>query len=273
MKVLRASLRSKQDNLYAMLKKCAAKEYYCDQYLEGNLWRRIIGSEEGELPKRQQSNKKNSSSSQNSNPNESPAKPNKTDSNPPVQQKAPAGAPAAPVDPNAGRQVLEPQNLSLQDIELQKTQESIEVQNKPQAPRAIFKARFGPASFLSSAQKNVSQDDETRNDAPSLSAERKDHFMSHERPPKWKSRSRTAAPSAVERHSDEDSKPSSNHIVAISSNPSTGICGGVEDDTKPPEDEIAEPTYGSKFGSHLSFHVVACDIAPNLEKEEAVNQS
>ncbi|KAJ1369670.1 hypothetical protein KIN20_031183 [Parelaphostrongylus tenuis] len=43
MKVLRACLRSKQDNLYAMLKKCAAKEYYCDQYLEGNLWRRIIG--------------------------------------------------------------------------------------------------------------------------------------------------------------------------------------------------------------------------------------
>ncbi|KAJ1364590.1 hypothetical protein KIN20_024712 [Parelaphostrongylus tenuis] len=57
MKVLRACLRSKQDNLYAMLKKCAAKEYYCDQYLEGNLWRRIIGSEEGELPKRQLSNK------------------------------------------------------------------------------------------------------------------------------------------------------------------------------------------------------------------------
>ncbi|KAJ1374457.1 hypothetical protein KIN20_037146 [Parelaphostrongylus tenuis] len=43
MKVLRACLRSKQDNLYAMLKKCAAKEYYCDQYLEVNLWRRIIG--------------------------------------------------------------------------------------------------------------------------------------------------------------------------------------------------------------------------------------
>ncbi|KAJ1352405.1 hypothetical protein KIN20_008732 [Parelaphostrongylus tenuis] len=43
MKVLRACLRSKQDNLYAMLKKCATKEYYCDQYLEGNLWRRIVG--------------------------------------------------------------------------------------------------------------------------------------------------------------------------------------------------------------------------------------
>ncbi|KAJ1351963.1 hypothetical protein KIN20_008146 [Parelaphostrongylus tenuis] len=57
MKVLRACLRSKQDNLYAMLKKCAAKDYYCDQYLEGNLWRRIVGSEEGELSKRQLSNK------------------------------------------------------------------------------------------------------------------------------------------------------------------------------------------------------------------------
>ncbi|KAJ1359455.1 hypothetical protein KIN20_018199 [Parelaphostrongylus tenuis] len=43
MKVLRVCLRSKQDNLHAMLKKCAAKEYYCDQYLEGNLWRRIVG--------------------------------------------------------------------------------------------------------------------------------------------------------------------------------------------------------------------------------------
>ncbi|KAJ1371537.1 hypothetical protein KIN20_033504 [Parelaphostrongylus tenuis] len=43
MKVLRACLRSKQYNLYAMLKKCATKEYYCDQYLEGNLWRRIVG--------------------------------------------------------------------------------------------------------------------------------------------------------------------------------------------------------------------------------------
>ncbi|KAJ1366214.1 hypothetical protein KIN20_026814 [Parelaphostrongylus tenuis] len=26
-----------------MLKKCETKEYYCDQYLEGNLWRRITG--------------------------------------------------------------------------------------------------------------------------------------------------------------------------------------------------------------------------------------
>ncbi|KAJ1368273.1 hypothetical protein KIN20_029371 [Parelaphostrongylus tenuis] len=35
MKVLRACLRSKQDTLYSLLKKCAAKEYYCNQYFEG----------------------------------------------------------------------------------------------------------------------------------------------------------------------------------------------------------------------------------------------
>ncbi|KAJ1370592.1 hypothetical protein KIN20_032357 [Parelaphostrongylus tenuis] len=43
LKVLCACLQIKQDNLYTMLKKCEAKEYYCDQYLEGNLWRRIVG--------------------------------------------------------------------------------------------------------------------------------------------------------------------------------------------------------------------------------------
>ncbi|KAJ1366584.1 hypothetical protein KIN20_027275, partial [Parelaphostrongylus tenuis] len=39
--VFLACLRCKQDTLHAVLKKCVTKEYYCDQYSDGNLWRRM----------------------------------------------------------------------------------------------------------------------------------------------------------------------------------------------------------------------------------------
>ncbi|KAJ1354786.1 hypothetical protein KIN20_011823 [Parelaphostrongylus tenuis] len=43
MKVLHACPRSKRDKMYALLKKCAAKEHSSDVYLEGNVRRRIVG--------------------------------------------------------------------------------------------------------------------------------------------------------------------------------------------------------------------------------------
>ncbi|EYC27489.1 hypothetical protein Y032_0009g757 [Ancylostoma ceylanicum] len=42
-KILRISLRNKQDQLFSLLKKCATKEKNCARYLEARLWKRIVG--------------------------------------------------------------------------------------------------------------------------------------------------------------------------------------------------------------------------------------
>ena len=43
LRLLRAALRHKQDEMYAQLKKCEAKEDHCGRYLENHLWRSIVG--------------------------------------------------------------------------------------------------------------------------------------------------------------------------------------------------------------------------------------
>ncbi|VDM59793.1 unnamed protein product [Angiostrongylus costaricensis] len=51
MELLPAALRSKQNEMFARMKKCATKEHFCALYLEDRLWRRIVGGSQEEMDK------------------------------------------------------------------------------------------------------------------------------------------------------------------------------------------------------------------------------
>ncbi|EYC29642.1 hypothetical protein Y032_0006g3094 [Ancylostoma ceylanicum] len=44
MRLLRTCLRVKQDQMFAMMKKCVSKEGSCEKFLEERLWKRIAVS-------------------------------------------------------------------------------------------------------------------------------------------------------------------------------------------------------------------------------------